>query len=285
MSNTAVGARAGLHNTPVAIVTAHCSYAFSVAVAAVNVNVAVAVPELASVVVNVVVPHPFIVGVAKLLSANVGSTSAMLSLAASGAFNANVYDIDDVAAITGLSMLNTLCFNAGVGATTSVDVVIATVATSSAVANVTATVRVARFAACAAAPVFTPVAIVTMHSTSVAKVAVAAVSVTFAIVVPEFAAAAVNVVVPHPLVTGVANEDSTNVGNTNATLSLAFSGAFNLNLYEIDDAFHGTGFAIVNTLFVTAGATTSVDVGMAADAMFATPAKVTPTLRVFRFAV
>ena len=270
--------------TPVATVTAHCSYAFSVAVAAVNVNVAVAVPELASVVVNVVDPHPFIVGVAKLLSANVGSTSAMLSLAASGAFNANVYEIDDVAAITALSMLNTLCFNAGVGATTCVDVVIATAATLSAVANVTATVRVARSAACAAAPVFTPVAIDTMHSTSVARVAVAAVSVTFAVAVPEFAAAAVNVVVPHPLVTGVANEDSTNVGSTNATVSLAFSGAFNLNLYVIDDATHGTGFAIVNTLFVTAGATTAVDVVMAADAMFATAARVTATVRVFRLA-
>jgi hypothetical protein len=234
--------------------------------------------------VNVVDPHPFIVGVAKLLSANVGSTSAMLSLAASGTFNANVYEIDDVAAITGLAMLNTLCFNAGVAWDTIVDVVIATAATLSAVANVTATVRVARFAACAAALVFTPVAIVTMHSTSVASVAVAAVSVTFAVAVPEFAAAAVNVVVPHPLVTGVANEDSTNVGSTNATVSLAFSGAFNLNLYEIDEYPHVTGFAIVNTLFVTAVATTAVDVGMAADAMFATAARVTATLRVFRSA-
>jgi hypothetical protein len=270
--------------TPVATVTAHCSYAFSVAVAAVNVNVAVAVPELASDVVNVVVPHPFIVGVAKLLSANVGSTSAMLSLAASGTFNANVYERDDVAVVTGLSMLNTLCFNAGVGATTAVDVVIAVAATLSAVANVTATVRVARFAACAAALVVTPVAIVTAHSTSVARVAVAAVSVTFAVAVPEFAAATVNVVVPHPLVTGVANEISVKSGNTNATLSLAFSGAFNLNLYVIDDDAHVTGFAIVSTLFVGAGATTAVDMLIGVATTFADAANATAMVRVFKSA-
>jgi hypothetical protein len=123
-----------------------------------------------------------------------------------------------------------------------------------------------------------------MHSTSVASVAVAAVSCTIAVAVPEFAAAAVNVVVPHPLVTGVANELNAKSGNTNATLSLAFSGAFNTNLYVIDDATHVTGFAIVNTLFVTAVATTAVDVGMAADAMSATAARVTATLRVFRLA-
>jgi hypothetical protein len=163
-------------------------------------------------------------------------------------------------------------------------VVIATAATLSAVANVTATVRVARFAACAAALVFTPVAIDTMHSTSVAKVAVAAVSVTFAVAVPEFAATTVNVVVPHPLFTGVAKEVNLKVGRTNATLSLTFSGAFNLNLYVIDDAFHVTGFAIVNTLFVTAGVTTSVDVVIAVAAIFVAPTSTTAAVLVFRLA-
>ena len=62
--------------TPVATVTVHCSYAFSVALAAVNVSVAVAVAELDSAAVNVVDPHPPLVdGVASPASPNVGSTN------------------------------------------------------------------------------------------------------------------------------------------------------------------------------------------------------------------
>jgi hypothetical protein len=147
--------------TPVATVTTHCSYAFSVAVAAVNVNVAVAVPELASAVVNVVVPHPFIVGVAKLLRANVGSTSAMLSLALRGTFNANVYEIDDAADVRALSMLKTLICIAGT--TIAVDDAMVVTPMFAFCASEHAAVRVARFPACVAAGVVTPVAIVAVQ--------------------------------------------------------------------------------------------------------------------------
>ena len=250
--------------TPVATFTEHCSYAFSVAVAAVKVTAALAVPPFASATVNVVVPHPLTARPPTVLRPNVGSVSAMESLTFSGTFNANVYEIDDGASVTAVMTVDdgvfrtvsSLCFNAGVGAATAVELGIATAATFVAVASVTAAVRVFRFAFCApalvvarvAALVLTPVAIVTMHCVLAASVAVAAVNVTVAVAVPELVPATVNVVVPHPLVVGVTKVPSVNVGSTNATLSLAFIAAFSSNVYAIDDAAHVTGLAMASTL-------------------------------------
>ena len=59
-----------------------------------------------------------------------------------------------------------------------------------------------------------------------ASVAVAAVSVSVAVAAPVFVLPAVNVVVPHPLVDGVARVPNANNGNTNATLSPTATGAF-----------------------------------------------------------
>jgi hypothetical protein len=144
--------------TPVAIVTEHSWYAFSVAVAAVSVSVAVVCPELAVPAVNSVAPQPLLssgteLGASSVLANwNDGSTSAMLSAGAAvprGAFRAKLNVIDDSAAVTGLAITSLLCWNAAVGAATAVDVVIDEVAAAMSVADarVTATVRVLKFAA------------------------------------------------------------------------------------------------------------------------------------------
>jgi hypothetical protein len=57
---------------------------------------------------------------------------------------AKVNATDDGADVTGFAIVSTLCLNAGVGATTAVDAVIAVAATFAALAIVTATVRAAR---------------------------------------------------------------------------------------------------------------------------------------------
>jgi hypothetical protein len=138
--------------TPVAIVTAHSWYAFSVAVPAVSVSVASVCPVLAPAAVNTVLPHPLSSGDASdPANWNDGSTSAMLSAGLAvprGAFRAKLNVIDDSAAVTGLAITSLLCWNAAVGAVTSVDVVIdpSDAAMLVADARVTATVRVLKFA-------------------------------------------------------------------------------------------------------------------------------------------
>ena len=109
--------------TPVATVTEHCWYAFSVAVAAASVSVASAVPVPVDVAVNVVLPHPLSVGsVSNVPNAKLGSFSAMVSVATRGAFSANINVTDDDAAVTALSITNLLSLNADdVGATTAGD--------------------------------------------------------------------------------------------------------------------------------------------------------------------
>jgi hypothetical protein len=78
-----------------------------------------------------------------------------------------------------------------------------------------------------------PLETVTVHSELAVSVAVAAESVKVAVVVPELDAAAVKVVVPHPLdVLTPAGEEIVKVGSTNAMLSLLVctSGVFSLNV-------------------------------------------------------
>ena len=128
----------------------HSWYAFSVAVCADNVSVAVAVPVLALLLVNVVVPHPLIVAVANDASLNVGSSNAILSgvVVSSGEFSAKMYEIDDGPSLTAFAITSLLSWNPGVGAATAVDAVMDPLAAAMSVArpSVTATVRVFRFA-------------------------------------------------------------------------------------------------------------------------------------------
>ena len=111
-----------------------------------------AVPELALVAVNVVLPHPLSVGsVSSVPNTNDGNTRPILSVASKGAFNANMYVTDDGASVIALWITSLLTWNADVGAVTAVETVIDEVAAAIFVApcNVTATVRVFKSAPCA----------------------------------------------------------------------------------------------------------------------------------------
>ena len=111
-----------------------------------------AVPEFAFVAANVVLPHPLSVGsVSSVPNTNDGSFRAMVSVATRGAFNANMYVIDDGASVTTLSITSLLLMNADVGAVTAGDDVIDPEAAAMSVAacSVTADVRVFRSAVCA----------------------------------------------------------------------------------------------------------------------------------------
>ena len=77
--------------------------------AAVNVSSAVAVPELASATVKVVLPHPVVAGVAGELNVNSGSTSVMVSEVSRGEFRANMNVIAVGASVTGLASTSLLC--------------------------------------------------------------------------------------------------------------------------------------------------------------------------------
>jgi hypothetical protein len=71
-----------------------------------------------------------------------------LSPTSSGAFNANISEIDDGASVTGFATTSALCLNAGVGCTTAVDAAIVVVADAMFVAasSVTPTLRAPMFA-------------------------------------------------------------------------------------------------------------------------------------------
>ena len=162
--------------TPVATVTVHSAPAASVAVLDVSVSVAVAVPELVAATVKAVVPHPAdMLGVASVPMVNVGSTSAMesagLLLCTNGALSSNVYDTAVGKCSSGRATITVLVASAGT--TVAVDVVTFTAPMFATFASfrVTAAVRPLQFAPCTAAPVVTPVAIVTAHSWYAFKVA------------------------------------------------------------------------------------------------------------------
>ena len=66
---------------------------------------------------------------------------------------------------------------------------------------------------------------------------------------------------------GDARVPKVNSGSTSANVSPTFSGAFNVNAYEIDDAANVTGLFIVSSLYVSAAGITGVDVLIAVAAM------------------
>ena len=94
----------------------------------VNVRVAVAAPELATVAVKVVVPHPLdVVGDDSDAMLNVGNTNSILSavpVCSIAAFSSNVYAIADGDHVAGSAIARVLTVSAG--ATTAVDLSIAT---------------------------------------------------------------------------------------------------------------------------------------------------------------
>jgi hypothetical protein len=92
-----------------------------------------------------------------------------------------------------------------------------------------------------------------VHTTPALNVLVAAVSTSVADVVPEFDAAAVNVVELQPLALGVASEAIVKVGSTIDTVSDAISVTLSANVNAIDVAAEVTGVAIVNELAAQSG--------------------------------
>ena len=84
---------------------------------------------------------------------------------------------------------------------------------------------------------------------------------------------------------GDARVPNVNSGSTSANVSPAFSGAVNVNAYEMDDSAYVTGLAIVKLLNVSAALLTAVDDEIAVAAMLAKgDVSVTATVRVFKSA-
>jgi len=218
---------------------------------------------------------------------NVGTTSAMLSDASSGAFSANVNVTEDSCCATALAITSELNCIAGVGCTTAVDDAIAVVADaiSAADASVTPTFLAVSPAACALALVVTPVSTDTVHTAAAASVDVPAVRVSVDVAVPELALVAVNVVEPQPLnILGDARVPRVNVGSTSAMESAAFSGAFSANLNDVDDSVNACGFASVRILMLSADTFTSVDMPIAPAPILLTDARVTAAVRLTKSA-
>lgn len=138
------------------------------------------------------------VGAVPEASVQVGSLTMIVSPCARGAEHWNVSTAARAAATTGVLTANDVPEKEAT--TVAVDVVIAVAGAFVAAAMVAAMVRVAWFAACAAAatPVVMSALVVMVHGKAAASVAVATVNVTAALSVPLFATAAVNVLVPHP---------------------------------------------------------------------------------------
>ena len=125
------------------------------------------------------------------------------------------------------------------GAGISVEATMGTAAMSVALLNTAATVRVAKFAACAPTLVVMPVVTVTVQVEFDAKMAVAAVRVKVAFFSPDNVPTAVKVVVPQPLegATPPGVAAIFQYGRMRTMLSVCgIIGAFNLKVYEMGDA-------------------------------------------------
>ena len=247
----------GLVVTPVPIVTVHLVSASNLAAPAVRVSVAVAVPEVAFVAANVVLPHPSMInGDGIVPSVKVGSTSAMLSVCSSGAFSSNEYDTDVSVYVAGRAIVRLLYVSTG--STTAVEnSMLPAPMLPDADGSDAPAVRAARLAVCVTLLLVTPVATDTVHCSYAFRVAVAADRVSVASTAPDLVPAAVNVVVPHPLtVTSPLGmvPPKVNVGSTRVMVSLLCTrGVFRANMNEIGDRPDVTAFSTVKTVFSYAG--------------------------------
>ena len=115
-------------------------------------------------------------------------------------------------------------------------------------ANVADAVRVIRLAPCAA-PVEKPVDNVTAHCLYASSVAVAAVNLSAALLLPEVPLVeAANVVLPHPLRLRLPNVVNVKVGRTMVTTSPASSFEFKENVKLSDVGAAETGLEITKAL-------------------------------------
>ena len=180
-------------------------------------------------------------GVSSEPNVNPGNTRANASLASRGAFISNVNDTDEAADTTGYANRSILWVSAG--ASTAVDVVIAAAAISATAASVAAAVRVASSAPCTADAVVTPVPTDTEHCVYASSAAVAAVSVSVAVLVPDKVAPTVKLVAPHPLRTRFAGVAKLKVGSSRLMASDVASWTFRANVKVSADGAVVTGFA------------------------------------------
>jgi hypothetical protein len=95
--------------TPVATLTAHLVYDANAAVAAVRVSVAACKPESEPATVNVVLPHPDVVGVDNEPNVNCGNTINILSDGAICAFRENSIVTEEAASVTGFISVSVAC--------------------------------------------------------------------------------------------------------------------------------------------------------------------------------
>jgi hypothetical protein len=124
---------------PEATVTEHSVPAFSVATWAAKLMVAPSVPEPLGVTVKVVVPHPDATGAERPESVAPGSTTAMVSLVCTAAFNTNL-NVTAVAVLTtAFASSRLLVWTAG--AFKAVDTSMPTAGKSATLARTTLTVR------------------------------------------------------------------------------------------------------------------------------------------------
>jgi hypothetical protein len=143
-----------------------------------------------------------------------------------------------------------LCVSAG--ATVALDDKIGVVLMSATELRVTATVRVAKFAACALLSVVIPDGMVTVQVVSLGSVAVPAVRTNFAVPVPELAAAAPNEVELHPLAEGVIPV-MTKLGKVTSILSPTSIATFISKVNATEVAAEVTGLASTSTVFESTG--------------------------------
>jgi hypothetical protein len=147
------------------------------------------------------------------------------------------------------------------GAATPVDAVIAVAEMSAIPANVAAAVRVFAFTACTAEAVVMPLPTNTAQGKFASSIAVAAVNVSVAVLVPVFVVPAVNVVVPQPLTARFDGVAKLKVGSSSWIESATFIGTLRANVKVNDDGACVTGFPSSIELYSNAGVgmTTAVE--------------------------
>jgi len=227
-----------------AVVMVHGVAAASAAVATANTTFASCAPVFATVAVNVLVPHPWLVGIAPEASVQLGSTNSIVSDVCSALEHWNVSTAVLADHATGLFMTSDVPEKAATAV--AVDTGIGTAITFVALAITAAMVRVARFPFCAtAATLVMDEAVVMVQVVAAASVSepVATVNVTFLLV---SSAAAVNVLVPHPRVVGAAVPASVHAGSITTIVSFAASGTEHWNVSATALGAPTMGLSITN---------------------------------------
>jgi hypothetical protein len=217
----------------------------------------------------VVVPHPVLVTEDSVEAAkvNVGTVTLRMSFVCRGVFDVNEKVMVVGAEVTGLLMLSEVYVSAG--GTTAVELGIAKAAVSGTPASVADTTRVAKFAACAVEDVVIPDPTATVHIVLATSVAVPAVKISAAVLLPVFSAVIVNEVERHPLVLCENDPPNEKPGTTTLIESPLSKETLSENCITIEVTELVTGLSIFNCsrVNVAVGAEISVEEAMDVVAM------------------